>query len=240
MRVEIWADIICPWCGLGEHRFARAMRQFVHRDQVEVIHRSFQLDPTLRVGETVPVREFLAARYGGGDEGLRRIEASQRQIEATAREEGLEPYHVADNVTGNTALAHELLAYATTQGRHAEAWHEVSRAYFGEQQPIFDTDALVDLATKMGLDPVAVRTALETRQYRGEVEQDQIEARELGATGVPFFVIDRRYGVMGAQPSDVLLDVLQQSWHEANRALGRVGDEGDFACGPEACVSAVG
>jgi predicted DsbA family dithiol-disulfide isomerase len=238
MKVEIWADIVCPWCGLGEHRFQAALRQFVHRDEVEVVHRSFQLDPTLPIGLTEPVREHLARKFGGGEAGLRRIAASQQQIETMAREEGLEPYHVADNVTDSTALAHELLAHATDQGRHAEAWQTVSRAYFGERQSIFDTDALVDLATKMGLDPVATRTALETRQYRGEVEQDANEARALGATGVPFFVIDRRYGVMGAQPADVLLDALQQAWHERHPSLQVPATDAEALCGPDICVPA--
>lgn len=239
MRVEIWADIICPWCGLGEHRFEQALSLFVHRDDVAVVHRSFQLDPTLPVGQTVPVGEHLARKFGGGDAGLARIAASQQQIETMARDEGLQPYHVADNVMGSTALAHELLAFASDRGRQADAWKAVSHAYFGEQQSIFDTDALVDLAGKMGLDPVEVRTALETRQYRGEVEEDGLEARRLGATGVPFFVIDRRYGVMGAQPAAVLLDALQQAWHESRPALrDLVGADGEAMCGPETCSPA--
>jgi predicted DsbA family dithiol-disulfide isomerase len=156
-----------------------------------------------------------------------------------AAAEGLAPYHVADNVTGSTALAHELLAYATDQGRQAETWHDLSRAYFGEQQSIFDTEALVALAERFGLDPGAVRTALETRQYQGAVERDGVEARELGGTGVPFFVIDRRYGVMGAQGADVLLDVLQQAWHAGHPALESIlGSDGALVCGPDGCVPA--
>ena len=165
-----------------------------------------------------------------------------RNIESMAEQEGLRPYHVLENRTGNTSLAHELLAFATAQGRHAEAWREVSRAYFGEQKSIFDTDSLVELAGNMGLDTARVREALETRQYRGQVEQDAEEARELGATGVPFFVIDRRYGVMGAQGADVLLGALQQAWHEAHPALtgiaGTTGRNADMSCGPEGCLPA--
>ena len=156
-----------------------------------------------------------------------------------AEREGLQPYHVFENRLGNTSLAHELLAYATTQGRHADAWHQVSRAYFGEQQSIFDIDSLVDLATKMGLDPLPVREALETRQYRGQVIRDGEEARQLGATGVPFFVIDRRYGVMGAQGADVLLGTLQQAWHEVHPLDGGLlGAVTDVICGLERCLPA--
>jgi len=236
LSVEIWADIICPWCGLGEHRFEAALRQFVHRHDVQMVHRSFQLDPTLPMGTVSSVRESLGRKVGFGDGAAAeaRVEAMTRNVEAMAEREGLQPYHVLDNSVGNTSLAHELLAYATTQGRHADAWHRVSRAYFGEQQSIFDTDALVDLAMKMGLDPASVREALETRQYRGQAERDGAEARRLGATGVPFFVIDRRYGVMGAQGADVLLGALQQAWHEAHPALdGLAGNDPAVMCGPD-------
>jgi predicted DsbA family dithiol-disulfide isomerase len=236
MTVEIWADLVCPWCGLGEHRFEAALEQFVHRGDVDVVHRSFQLDPSLPIGATQPVREHLARKFGSGEAAMARLASSQRNIEAMARDEGLSPYHVADNVTGSTALAHELLAYATAEGRGADAWRNLSRAYFGEQQSIFDTDALVDLAAKMGLDPGAVRTALETRQYRGQVAADQREAQQLGATGVPFFVFDRRYGVMGAQPADVLLDVLQRAWHDTHPHPSVLADE-SVICGPEVCAA---
>ena len=241
MTVEIWADLVCPWCGLGEHRFEQALARFAHRDDVAVVHRSFQLDPTLPIGQTMPVRDHLARKFGASDDAMRRLEASQRNIEAMAAAEGLAPYHVADNVTGSTALAHELLAYATDQGRQSETWHDLSRAYFGEQQSIFDTDALVNLAERFGLDPVAVRTALETRQYKGRVEHDGLEARQLGGTGVPFFVLDRRYGVMGAQGADVLLEVLQRAWHDANPPLETiVGADGELVCGPDGCVVPAG
>lgn len=241
MKVEIWADIICPWCGLGEHRFETAMQQFAHRDDVEVVHRSFQLDPTLPVGAATTVRQSLGRKLGLGDgeAGTARIEALTRKIETMAESEGLQPYHVLENSTGSTSLAHELLAYATAQGRHAEAWHRVSRAHFGERRSIFGIDSLVDLAGDMGLDPVAVREALETRQYRGQVERDGEEARQLGATGVPFFVIDRRYGVMGAQGADVLLGALKQAWHETHPPLqGIVGVGTDAICGPDGCSAA--
>ena len=241
MTVEIWADIICPWCGLGEHRFEEALRHFVHRGDVEVIHRSFQLDPSLPDGVITTVRERLAEKFGlgGGVAATERIETMTRNIETMARDEGLQPYHVLDNRTGNTSLAHELLAYAGTEGRQAEAWNRVSRAYFGEQRSIFDTDALVKLATEMGFDPLPVREALETRQYRGQVERDGEEARMIGATGVPYFVIDRRYGVMGAQGTDVLLGALQQAWHESHPTLqGIIGADTDAICGPDGCVPA--
>jgi predicted DsbA family dithiol-disulfide isomerase len=238
LTVEIWADFICPWCGLGDHRFAAALHDYVHRDDVEVVHRSFQLDPTLPVGVVEPAADHLARKFGASEAARARLAASQKNIEAMARDEGLAPYHLADNVSGSTALAHELLAYASAQGRGRDAWNGLSRAYFGMQQSIFDTDALVDLAGRMGLDPVEVRTALETRRYRGQVAADQLEAQQLGATGVPFFVINRRYGVMGAQPAEILLDVLQRAWHEAHPGLAPLAADAAGFCGPEVCSPA--
>jgi predicted DsbA family dithiol-disulfide isomerase len=238
LMIELWADLICPWCGLGEHRLAAALRQFVHRADVRVVHRSFQLDPGLPIGVVQPVADHLAQRYGSSEAARARLAASQRNIEAMAGDEGLAPYHVADNVTGSTALAHGLLAYASAHGHGADAWNDVSRAYFGEQQSIFDTDALVDLAGRMGLDTAEVRTALETRQYRGQVAADQLEAQQLGATGVPFFVIDRRFGVVGAQPAEVLLEVLQRAWHETHPGLATLAADASAFCGPEVCSPA--
>ncbi|MGE5133453.1 MAG: DsbA family oxidoreductase [Gemmatimonadota bacterium] len=208
MQVEVWADIICPWCGLGLHRLGTALAQFPHAGDVEVVHRSFQLDPSFPEGTVMPSLDML--RRKGLDEA--QITGSQRRIEEMAASEGLTPYHVAGSQVGNTSLAHELLAYATASGRHTEAWQGMFRAYFGEQRPVFDVPSLVSLAGELGLDPAGAQEALASRRYAGQVEADAREAARLGATGVPFFVLGRRYGVSGAQPPGVMLEALQQAW----------------------------
>jgi predicted DsbA family dithiol-disulfide isomerase len=210
MQVEVWADIICPWCGLGTHRLEAALERFPHRDEVQVIHRSFQLDPGAPPGPGEPVRDML--RKKGLDDG--QIDAMTQRVEGLADAEGLRPYVVRDNRAGSTALAHELLAYATEQGQHSEAWNRLFTAYFGEARPIFTVEDLVTLASEIGLDPEEAREALQAHRYAARVADEGREAAQLGATGVPFFVIDRRYGVAGAQPVDTLLAALQRAWDE--------------------------
>ena len=210
MQVEVWADVICPWCGLGTHRLEAALGRFPHRDEVQVTHRSFQLDPEAPAGSSEPVRTML--RKKGLDDG--QIDAMTRRVEGLADSEGLRPYHVLDNQVGSTGLAHELLAYAADQGKHAEAWHRLFTAYFGEARPIFSVEDLVSLAGEIGLDPEDAREALLSHRCAGRVADERREAARLGATGVPFFVIDRRYAVSGAQPADTLLAALQRAWDE--------------------------
>jgi predicted DsbA family dithiol-disulfide isomerase len=205
MRVEVFADVVCPWCGLGVHRLEAALAGFDHRDDVDVVHRSFQLDPGAEgVG---PTRSVVSAKMGVPEEEFVR---TARQLEETARAEGL-TLHLADNTVGNTALVHELLAHATAAGQQRAAWRGVLRAYWGERRPIFDVDSLVELAADLDLDG-DVRTALTERTHRPAVAADLADARRLGIGGVPFFVLDGRYGVSGAQPAEALLGALNQVW----------------------------
>lgn len=222
MKVEIWADIICPWCGLGSHRLKRAVAEFEHGDQIEVVHRSFQLDPSAPVGTSVPVAEMLQTRKGVTPDQVQQMTS---RVESLATADGLEPYVVLDNLTGNTALAHELLAYASEQGRHGEAWAAMFRAYFGETRSVLEPDSLVEIGTEMmGLDRPGIVEALESRRFRDQVIADQVEAQRLGARGVPFIVVDRAYGISGAQPVPQLIHVLDQAWNAAaGRSVGVSG-----------------
>jgi predicted DsbA family dithiol-disulfide isomerase len=243
VKVEVWSDIICPWCGLGLHRLDMALERFAHRDQVEVVHRSFQLDPTVPPGETTPVRDMLARKFGMDPDGpaMTQFETVQRRIESMAESEGLHPYNVLDNITGNTQQAHELLAYASTRGLHAEAWRRMYRAYFGERRSVFDRASLLTTVEELGLDRGEANAALDSGAFERQVREDAIEAQELGATGVPFFVIDRRYGIPGAQSTDILLGALQQAWHEAHPSTQPAGldDATEAMCGPDGCVPPV-
>ncbi len=230
MEIEIWSDVICPFCGLGNKRLENALSRFEHRDQVTVTHKSFELHPSAPPGKVSTAREMLRKKYGLTDA---QIEAQHGRIEAEAAEEGLVPYVLTDNSVGNTALVHELLAYASDQGREQEAWEHIYRAYWGETRSIFTPDALVELATEIGLDPDETRAVLADRRYRARVVDEMDEAQQLGATGVPFIVIDRRYGIAGAQPTDVMLATIERAWQESQPALVNVG-EGDV-CGPDGC-----
>lgn len=212
MKLEIWSDVICPWCGLGQHRLDVALEGFAHRDAVEVVHRSFQLDPRAPAAPQ-PVRAMLAAKHGMNDAQLA---ATFARIEGLAAADGLSPYIVGDNVVGNTRLAHELLALASECGREAAAWQRLYRAYFAERRSIFDVAALVALAEELGLDPAEARAALADGRHVARVEADGREARALGATGVPFVVIDRRYAIAGAQPIDTVRRALEHAWQQAH------------------------
>lgn len=233
MKIEIWSDVICPFCGLGAKRLEHALEQFEHRDQVQVVHHSFELDPTYPVGETALVREKLQVKYGLTAD---QVAANSARIEADAAAEGLQPYHVHDNRFGNTALAHQLLIHAATVGLADEAWARIYRAYFGDMSDIFSVDALVDLGVEIGMDADEVRDVLTDGRHAAQVKADTAEAQELGASGVPFIVIDRRYGIAGAQPTATMLDAIRTAWQEKEPAIVTVGDDGAESCGPEGCA----
>ena len=232
MKIEIWTDIVCPWCGLGEHRLAAALARFPYRDHVEIVHRSFQLDPTAPEGVTTPVREVLKKKYGMSDAQLL---ATTGNIERMAEQEGLSPYKVGVNQSGNTLLAHQLAAHADALGKGKEMWARLYHAYFGEVRSVFDVESLVALAVDVGLEADAAREALTSRRYLPKVQADVREARALGCTGVPFFVIDRKFAVAGAQGPDTLLAAVSRAWGDRPAPLTRLAED-ENACGPEGCA----
>jgi predicted DsbA family dithiol-disulfide isomerase len=211
MEVEIWADIVCPWCYLGKRHFERALDSFDHRDKVQVVYRSFELDPAAPHGVTTPTVEVLAEKYRMSPDDARQ---AQRQMEQRASADGL-TFRMDGLRTGNTRDAHRLLHLAKATDRQAELMERLQRAYFTEQDSIFDHDTLTRLAVEVGLDPAEVSAVLASDRYRDHVETDEAMARSLGATGVPLFVIDRRYGVSGAQPAETIAGVLERAWSEA-------------------------
>lgn len=211
MRVEIWSDVVCPWCYLGKRRFDRALGAFEHRDQVEVTFRSFELDPSARPGVTTPTVDRLAEKYGMSAE---QAADAQRQMEERAAADGL-TFRLADLRSGNTRDAHRLIQLAKARGHQAEMVERLHRAYFTEQDSIFDHDSLTRLAGDVGLDPAEAGQVLESGSYVDEIDTDEEMAASLGATGVPLFVIDRRYGISGAQPPETIAQVLERAWEEA-------------------------
>ena len=212
VQIEVWSDVVCPWCYIGKRRLETALERFPHRDQVEVVWRSFQLDPSVPEGETFPTLPALAAKYGRSVEEMRGMQA---HVEETAAGEGLE-YHLADGLSGNTLLAHELLHLAAEHGAAGRLKERLLHAYFEEGRSVFDVDSLVPLGVEVGLDEGEVRAALADRRYLPAVRADAATAQALGATGVPFFVVDRRYGAAGAQPAELLLQLLERAWADAN------------------------
>jgi predicted DsbA family dithiol-disulfide isomerase len=211
MQVEIWSDVVCPWCYLGQRRFERALESFDHRDEVTVVYRSFELDPAMPAGVTTPTVELLAGKYSMT---AAQATEAQRQMEERAVGDGLE-FRLDDLRSGNTRDAHRLLHLAKARGRQAELAERLHRAYFTEQASIFDHDSLAGLAAEAGLDRAEASRVLAGDEYRDAVETDEEMARALGANAVPLFVIDRRYGISGAQSAEVIGETLQRAWAEA-------------------------
>ena len=207
MQVEIWSDVVCPWCYLGKRRLEQALERFPHRDRVDIVWRSFELDPDApSVPQDLTAR--LASRYGMSTE-----EAAERNAQMTelAAESGL-TFRLDIAKPANTFDAHRVLHLARAAGLESEAKERLLAAYFSEGRVISDTDTLVELAAEVGVDPDRTRAALAGEGFAGEVRADEREAVELGITGVPFFVLGRRYAVSGAQPPELLLQALEQAW----------------------------
>lgn len=211
MKVEIWSDIACPWCYVGKRRFERALEQFEHARDVEVVWRSFELDPHAPRTHTESQDELLAKKYGMPVEKAR---AMNERMTAEARKEGLD-FHLDRVRVGNTFDAHRLVHLAAESGRADAMKERLMRAYFTEGEAVGDPATLVRLGIDVGLDEAKVREVVNGSAHAKDVRADEERARAFGISGVPFFAIDERYGVSGAQPSEVLLDALRQAYEEA-------------------------
>jgi predicted DsbA family dithiol-disulfide isomerase len=208
MQVEIWSDVVCPWCFVGKRNFEAALARFEHRDEVEVVWRSFELNPTappLVEGRYV---DRLARKYGVDEP---QAQAMIDRMTGTAASVGLEMrFDIAR--TGNTFDAHRLLHLARSRGLQGELKERLFTATFTEGEPVGDREALVRLAVEVGLDGDEARDALDGDAFADEVRADEAEATELDITGVPYFVVDRTFALSGAQLPDLLLRVLERSW----------------------------
>ena len=234
MRIEIWSDVVCPWCYIGKRRLETALAGFEHRDEVELVYRSFQLDPSAPQVPEQTVAESLGAKYGGGPEaGQQMVD----RVEAVAAEEGL-LFRLGEAQRVNTVDAHRLLHLALDNGGADLQGHlkeELLAAYFLRAENVADHDLLRRTAEKAGLDGIRVQEVLDGQEYADAVEHDVREAAALGATGVPFFVLDRKYAVSGAQPAQTFSEVLERAWSETHPRLEQVG-AGDEVCGPDGCA----
>ncbi|MFD6138799.1 DsbA family protein [Promicromonospora sp. NPDC060271] len=224
MKVEIWSDLVCPWCGLANHRLDAALERFEHADEIELVHRSFIMSPGLPGGEGISQRDLLRQVGKVGQAAEDYI----RPIERLAKRDGLQPYVVMDRIMGNTQVVHEFFAYASDRGMNAEAWHKAFRDHCGVGRNLFDVDTVVAFAGELGFEAQDVRSALETGTYRDRVRADHDAALLLGAQGVPFTVVNGRYGLAGAQEIDTFLQVITRAWAEEHPSEKR--DIGTMAC----------
>ena len=234
MRIEIWSDVVCPWCYIGKRRLEAALTTFETSHpgaEVDVVWRAYQLDPGApSAPSTESMAEHLGNKYGGGPA------AGQRMIdhmEAVAAEEGL-LFRLGEAQRANTIDAHRVLHLAAEHGVQDDLKEALLKAYFLDVENVADHVVLARIATEVGLDEIRVKEVLGSDEYADAIEAEIRQAAAYGATGVPFFVIDGKYGVAGAQPADAFTQVLERAWTESQPAIEVIG--GADACGPDGCA----
>ena len=213
MKIEIWSDVVCPWCYIGKRRLEHALGDFEHADEVEITWRSFQLNPNTPRGTAVPTKEYLVQRFG-----KQATEMSAR-VADLARAEGLD-FNTDAALTVNTLDAHRLLHLAADLGVGDAAKERLLRAHFTEGADLSDPETLVRLAGEAGVDPDRAREVLAGTEYADAVRADIELAQAFGASGVPFFVIDRKYAISGAQPAETFLQALRTAYAEETQHRG--------------------
>lgn len=208
MNIEIWSDVVCPWCYLGKRRLEHALEDFENKDRVTIAWRSFELDPEAPREIDGDPLERLMAKYGMTRE---QAEEGHARLTRLAAAEGLE-YHLDRALPANTFDAHRLTRLAAEHGLESEAVERLFRAHFTEGLPIGRPETLITLFTDVGLPEAEVREVLEGDRFADEVREEEAMAAGFGARGVPFYVIDRRYAMSGAQPREVFSAALREAW----------------------------
>jgi predicted DsbA family dithiol-disulfide isomerase len=231
MKVEIWSDVVCPFCYIGKRKFENALAQFGPRGEVQVEWKSFQLTPDFVPTPGESIHASLAKKKGVPEAEGRRMNDYMTQA---AKEVGLD-YQFDKAMPANTFLAHQLIHFAAHNGQQGAMKERLFAAYYLEGQNLNDVDTLVKLAAEIGLDADAARQALAAGTYANEVRRDEYEAQQIGVRGVPFFVFDDKYAVSGAQPSEVFAEVLDKVWEEAHPKTQPVLLNDGPACGPDGC-----
>jgi predicted DsbA family dithiol-disulfide isomerase len=206
MNIEVWTDVVCPWCYVGKRRLDQALDAFEGRADVTVVHRAFQLDPNA-ITRGQLMTDLIAEKYGTDRAGAAEMMRNVSDIAATV---GLN-YRLDETVSGNTRDAHRLLLWAQDHGKAQELLDSMYSGYFEQAKPVFVVDDLLPFAAAVDLDVDAARAMLSGDRYISEVTADQELASQFGANGVPFFVFDRTYGISGAQPLEAFVATLEKA-----------------------------
>lgn len=232
MKVEIWSDVMCPFCYVGKKHFENALAQLPFKDKIEVEWKSFQLDPTLPVdGTSESTIEYLVKRKGMPKE---QIEGMMNHLDQAGSAVGIE-FKQDISIPVNTFRAHRLIHFAQSHGKGNEMEEALFFAHFTAGKNVGDIEVLTELATSIGLNKEEVLALLQSEAQTQEVKNDIDEAQTLGISGVPFFVVDRKYGISGAQPIDTFAEALTQAYEESQPKFEMKGDQDANACGPEGC-----
>ena len=232
MKIDIWSDVVCPFCYVGKRRLENALAQFAHRDEVEVVWHSFELTPEFQPIPGQSVYASLAAKKGVS---VAEGKAMSDHMAQVAKEVGLD-FNFERTIPANTFQAHQLIHFAAAKGVQDRAKERLFYAYYTEGQNIGDPDTLAQLAAEIGLDADEARAALTAGTYAEAVRLDEYHAQQINVRGVPFYVFEDKYAVSGAQPSELFAEVLEKVWEElkpAKPALVSVAD--GPVCGPDGC-----
>ncbi|MEC4115112.1 DsbA family oxidoreductase [Myroides pelagicus] len=232
MKVEIWSDVMCPFCFVGKKNFENALAQLPFKDKIEVEWKSFQLDPDLPVeGLDMSTKEYLANRKGMPEQ---QIQGMLDHLQQAGSAVGIE-FNQDRSIPVNTIRAHRLSHYAQERGKGNEIEEALFFAHFTAGKNVGDIEVLASLAEQIGLNATEVKAFLATDEQVDEVTADITEAKALGISGVPFFVLDRKYGISGAQPTEAFVEALTQAFHESQPQFEMKGNTDADACGPEGC-----
>ena len=212
MQVDIWSDVRCPFCYIGKRKFEAALQQFEHKDKVEVEWHSFQLDPTIAADSNQSIIDYFVQVKNVSAEQARQMFSGAQKMGADA---GLK-MDLENTIVANSFKAHQLIQMAKEKGKANEIEEALFEVHFTDVKNINDEEVLIATATAIGLDEAEVREALDTEKYAYAVNQDEMQARNIGVSGVPFFVFDNKYAVSGAQPEEAFLQTMEKVMEEAN------------------------
>lgn len=210
MEIKIWSDVRCPFCYIGKRKFEAALENFPQKDKVKVVWKSFQLDPTLKTNTNISTLDYFVKTKGVSVEQARQMFSGATNM---AREVGLN-FNLEESIPANSFMAHRLIQQAKSKGLGNEIEEALFKAHFEEAKNIDEAVILVQVATSIGMNAEEVQSMLEADAFAYDVKQDEMEARNIGVRGVPFFVFDNKYAISGAQPEEVFLQHLEKSWEE--------------------------
>ena len=216
MKVEIWSDVICPFCYIGKRKFEKALAQFDHQNEVEIVWKSFQLNPDMKTEAGKNINQYLAEAKGWT---LDHAKSMNEHVSNMAKEVGL-TYHFDKAIVANSFDAHRFSYLAKKHGLQNEAEEKLFAAYFTEGKNTADHNTLIQLGADIGLNPDEVKKMLDSNEFADEVRQDIYEAQQVGVRGVPFFVFDEKYAISGAQDSAVFLQALNKTREELKNTIG--------------------
>ncbi|KYH07266.1 disulfide bond formation protein DsbA [Chryseobacterium cucumeris] len=231
MKIEIWSDVMCPFCYIGKNNFEQALNKLPFKDEVEVEWKSFQLDPTLDPNKTQDTIQYFREK-----KGVAEPQAAQMlgQVTQMGKGAGID-FNFEKTLITNTFSAHKLLHLAKKHNRSNEMEETLFIAHFIDGKNVGDIEVLVDLAESLGIDKEEARQAVTTDQLDYEVNQDIQEARNNGISGVPFFVLNGKYAVSGAQPAEVFENALQQTYKETVSPFKDLSGENGASCDADGC-----